>query len=96
MEALDVDRDGVIGRNDLIDALWHLGVILPIEEFEKLLENVQLDASCIEHVQESVLNPNLLQKFQKDAKEDYLKGTLPQIKWLSLRFLTFLFGVPIL
>ena len=34
-------------------------------------------------------------RLQKVHVEEYLKGTMPEIKWLFFRFLTFVFGVPI-
>ena len=84
--AIDVDRDGVIGRADLIDSLWHLSVIIPIDQFDKLLEDVQLKPACIEHLLESTQNPEDLMREQRVRLEEYLEGTMPTKKWLLLLF----------
>ncbi|GMI04757.1 hypothetical protein TrLO_g13952 [Triparma laevis f. longispina] len=58
--AMDIDGDGVIGRADLIDSLWHLGAFVSIAEFDKLLEQVQVDPTNIEKIPDEAHTPNEL------------------------------------
>lgn len=55
---MDIDGDGVIGRADLIDSLWHLGAFVSIAEFDKLLEQVQVDPTNIEKILDEAHTPN--------------------------------------
>lgn len=93
---MDIDGDGVVGRADLIDSLWHLGAFVSIDEFDKLFSDVQNDPTSIEKILNSNQTPSELLRLRDTQLEEYLQGTHSKWKWLTLRFLFFFFGVPIL
>mmetsp|Transcript_15473 Transcript_15473/g.31876 ORF Transcript_15473/g.31876 Transcript_15473/m.31876 type:complete len:120 (-) Transcript_15473:1399-1758(-) len=88
--ALDVDKDGVISRSDIIFVLWVLGAVLEINQFDTLLATVQTRPGEIKKwMGDAKMTPDELRVRVAVDKEEYLSGTMPAKKWLFLRFLTF-------
>ena len=95
--ALDVDKDGAVSRKDLIYALWVIGAVPDEDEFKTLLATVQDRPNEIEKwLQRSDMTPEELQMEIGSHLEQYLHGTIPAVKWVFLRFLTFFFFVPMI
>jgi hypothetical protein len=96
LSALDVDEDGVIGAHDLINALFVVGAALTLTEFDKLLSEVQVDASKFETVVFGKFSPEKLSVAIETFEEEQLRGTLGMVKHNLVKFFSYALAVPML
>lgn len=95
-KTLDLDGDGKVGAHDLMNTLFVIGASLSLPEFDKLLAEVQVDASAVETITFGKFSPEELAAAIENFDEEQLRGTLGMVKHNLVKFFSYALLMPML